>query len=294
MPPRIQQGAEQRLPNLVGGMEWWFPLPNDKGRTRWGTRPRVLTYKSFLWFVVLSYRIKFHFLDEFADRRTAKPNFNLVNKDSLDKILKVEVFVNSDGQLRVAHLILGYTPISSSFQALKCVIRARDPRLHRINVAVPGFLIPCPKVEGAEITTPIPKGIPKTGASSQQWIAGATTLSRLADIEEGEVLEVANSEDKFEVFSQALSPEISHPDLGPPFSPIIDEMGIQCKPKSSLLDLIESQPEKDAFGKAARTKPPTHPPILPSEPAGLKRKREPKGKETVEARKTFPPHEDDV
>ena len=65
-------------------------------------------------------------------------------------------------------------------------------------------------------------------------------MSRLADIEEGEVLEVANSEDKFEVFSQALSPEISHPDLGPPFSPIIDEMGIQCKPKSNLLDLIES------------------------------------------------------
>ena len=38
-----------------------------------------------------------------------------------------EVFVNeADGQLRVAHIILGYTPISFTFQAPKCVIRAKD------------------------------------------------------------------------------------------------------------------------------------------------------------------------
>jgi len=42
----------------------------------------------------------------------------LVNKESLDNILKAEVFVNEDdNQLRAAHLILGYTPISRAFQA---------------------------------------------------------------------------------------------------------------------------------------------------------------------------------
>lgn len=55
---------------------------------------------------------------------------NFVNQPDLNRILKSEVFVHSDGQLRAAHLILGYTPISSSFQAPKCVIKARDPRLH--------------------------------------------------------------------------------------------------------------------------------------------------------------------
>ena len=110
----------------------------------------------------------FCFTDGFANRRAAEPNFNLVNKDSLDKILKAEVFVNSDGQLRVAHLILGYTLISSSFQAPKCVIRARDPRLHRISVAAPSFLLPGPKVEIKEVTTPILEGIPTIGASSLQ------------------------------------------------------------------------------------------------------------------------------
>ena len=71
------------------------------------------------------------------------------------------------------------------------------------------------------------------------------------NIQEEEVVEVVDSEDKFEVFNRALSPEVSNPDLGPPFSPIIDEMGIQRKPKSNLLDLIKSQPRRDALGKAA-------------------------------------------
>ena len=54
------------------------------------------------------------------------------------------------------------------------------------------------------------------------------------------MVEVADSEDEFEVFNQALSSETSVPEPGPPFSPLINEMGIQRKPKSSLLDLIES------------------------------------------------------
>ena len=82
------------------------------------------------------------FLMPFVDRCTTEPNFNLVNKEGLDRILKAEVFVNEDdGQLRAAHPILGITPISRAFQAPKCVIKAHDPRLCCINVAVEGFLL---------------------------------------------------------------------------------------------------------------------------------------------------------
>ncbi|XP_075661484.1 uncharacterized protein LOC142631245 [Castanea sativa] len=49
------------------------------------------------------------------DKRAVIPNFGLVNQLSLDEILKAEVFVPSDSQLRAAHLILGYTPISKGF-----------------------------------------------------------------------------------------------------------------------------------------------------------------------------------
>ena len=86
------------------------------------------------------------YLMPIADRCATEPNFNLVNNEGLDKILKAEVFVNEDdGQLRVAHLILRITPISHAFQAPKCVIKAHNPGLHRISVAVEGFLL----LEGA-------------------------------------------------------------------------------------------------------------------------------------------------
>ena len=54
------------------------------------------------------------------------------------------------------------------------------------------------------------------------------------------MVEVADLEDEFEVFYKDLSLETSVTNLGPHFSPITDEMGIQRKPKSSLLELIEN------------------------------------------------------
>ena len=77
----------------------------------------------------------FGVFDDFADRHATEPNINLVNKESLDNIFQARVFMHDEGQLRVAYLILGYKPISSDFQTSKCVIRARDPCLHRISVA---------------------------------------------------------------------------------------------------------------------------------------------------------------
>ena len=79
----------------------------------------------------------------FEDSRSTKPLLSLVNRVSLDKILQSEVYVNeADGQLRAAYLILRYTLISRAFQAPKCVIKARDPRHHRISVAYEGFMVP--------------------------------------------------------------------------------------------------------------------------------------------------------
>ena len=217
------------------------------------------------------------------------PNFGLVNQQSLDKILKVEVFIHTDGQLRAAHLILDYTPISKSFLDPKCVIKARDPWLHWISVAAPGFLLPGLVPKGTLTTKPIFEAIQKLASPPKQTI-GVATSSYPTNIEEEEVVEAPDFEVEFEVFNQALSPETSTPDLGQPFSLILDEMGIQRKPKSSLMDLIESQPGKDTPGKVAQTKSPTPPPTLPLQlgPADLKRKREPKGKEVIDVGKTHP------
>ena len=61
----------------------------------------------------------------------------------METILKVEIFVNEvDNQVRATHKILGYDPIQKSFSTSKYMIRAKDPRLHRIIVAEHEFLLP--------------------------------------------------------------------------------------------------------------------------------------------------------
>ena len=108
----------------------------------------------------------------------------------METILKVEVFVNKVyNQVRVTHKILGYDPIQKSFSALKYVIRAKDPWLHRITIAEHGFLIP----EGL----PDPKGTSLAGSSSSHQIAEVEggRVER-----EEQVAELGKSEDEFGVF----------------------------------------------------------------------------------------------
>ena len=70
-------------------------------------------------------------------------------------------------------------------------------------------------------------------------------------------------------------------------------MGIQQKQRSTLQELLESQPGWNALEKAAYTKLPPLPPIqtLRADLANHKRKREEKGKEVAETGRTLPSHE---
>ena len=129
-------------------------------------------YSSFIPPISVLNKVLFFFLkNDFADNRSTKPLLSLVNRVNLDKILRSEVYVNeADGQLRVAHLILRYTPICRAFQAPKCVIKTRDPRLHRISVAYEGFVVPegILILEGTPLTQPLFVATPSVGASSSQ------------------------------------------------------------------------------------------------------------------------------
>ena len=97
-----------------------------------------------------------------------------------------------DNQLKAAHLILGYMPISRAFQVPKCVIKAHDPRLHKISVVVESFLLP----EDASI----PEGVPLVGSSSSHLVVKEEEEG--TEKEEG-VVELSSSEDEFEVFNRA-------------------------------------------------------------------------------------------
>ena len=76
----------------------------------------------------------------FADKRHVSPRFSLINIADLNRILRSEVLVSEDRQLRAAHLILDFEPISDSFQEVGHVIKVGNPRLCRIDVSILGFL----------------------------------------------------------------------------------------------------------------------------------------------------------
>ena len=118
----------------------------------------------------------FNFPKDFANKHASILNFNFINQPDLDKILKAKVFVYSDDQLKAAHLILGYNLLSSSYQALKCMIKAKDLRLHLINITVPGFLNLGPR----------PQGVLKVELLLQYKAEDEATLSQLATKEEEE------------------------------------------------------------------------------------------------------------
>ena len=127
--PDSNKVLKKGLLDCIRGVARWSPLSDKRGDTRWGSRSRFIISKLphflFLLFVFIhefSFDLRyfllmifFVFSNGFAEKKVVVPNFNLVNQLSLDKILKAEVFVHIDGQLRVAHLILDYIPISKSF-----------------------------------------------------------------------------------------------------------------------------------------------------------------------------------
>ena len=59
---------------------------------------------------------------------------------ALNYLLRSEIFVSKGRQLQAVHLILDFEPISRVFQEIGHVIRAGDPRIHRIDVSKLDFL----------------------------------------------------------------------------------------------------------------------------------------------------------
>ena len=75
-----------------------------------------------------------------VDKRLVNPQLSHTNIVGLNYLLRSEIFVSEDRQLRAVHLILDFKPISRVFQDIGHAIRARDPRINRIDVSKPNSL----------------------------------------------------------------------------------------------------------------------------------------------------------
>ena len=80
------------------------------------------------------------FLAVIVDRRHIAPRLSFTNIVALNYLLRLEIFVSEDRQLRAIHLILDFKPIPRTFQDIGHAIRIGDPRINRIDVSRPYFL----------------------------------------------------------------------------------------------------------------------------------------------------------
>ena len=80
------------------------------------------------------------FLAVITDRRHAAPRLSFTDVAALNYLLRLEIFVSEDRQLRAVHLILDFEPISRTFQEIGHAIRAGDHRINRIDISKPNFL----------------------------------------------------------------------------------------------------------------------------------------------------------
>ena len=135
----------------------------------------------------------------------------MVNVQALNYLLRFEIFVSEDGQLRAAPLILNYEPLSRAFVDAGQAIRAGSPRLARIDVSKPGFLarrdlplaqLPIQRVL-QEVTAP-GEGVDSSHSSLE------AEMNQFHFAEEGEVLtkpvELSNSDLDIDRFSAAHTP----------------------------------------------------------------------------------------
>ena len=76
----------------------------------------------------------------FADRNHVAPWLSFINVAALNYLLRFEIFVSEDRQLRAIHLILDFQLILEIYQDVGNAIKASDPRLARIDVSWPSFL----------------------------------------------------------------------------------------------------------------------------------------------------------
>ena len=169
----------------------------------------VLTFNfTYFWYshcCLLVLKLFFVVPTDIADPCATTPSLRLVNKASLDKVLQAKIYINeSDGQLRAAHLILGYNPISHAFQAPSCVIRAKDPRLSRISVTYEGFIVPqgVPLPRYSPLTEPMPVASLAVAATSSPPVFQVEEEEKVEQEEEGFV-DLTSAVDDYEIFNQS-------------------------------------------------------------------------------------------
>ena len=183
--------------------------------------------------------------------------------------------MNNDRQLRAAHLILDYKPLSRAFQEVGNAIKANDYRLARIDKSRPHFLVPhdLPLVDH-----PIPQGVPFAAqpiqqvplglAVAEEGIASSSSLEEEEETQGVEAIVISKVEEETDEYSCIQTP-------APVITYVEDSSNNEAEemaPKSgqSLRELMKGRNKVSTPQEANKSKPPVNPPRpLPQLPANL-------------------------
>ena len=106
----------------------------------------------------------------FTDKRQVAPRLSLTNVVALNYLLRSEIFVSEDRQLRVVHLILDFEPILEIYKEICHAIKASDLWLARIDMLVLNFLA---QEDLPPIVLPLQRVLPKVAAAPRVEIASS-------------------------------------------------------------------------------------------------------------------------
>ena len=183
--------------------------------------------------------------------------------------------MNDDGQLRVAHLILDYEPLSRTFLDVGNSIRANDYRLACIDISRPGFLAShnLPPVDH-----PIPQGIPFAAQPFRQMplaqvvaeegVASSSSLEEEIDrfrFEE-EAIVISEAKEEADEYSCVQTPTQIITYIGDSSD---EEEEMAPKTGQSLRELMKGRNKAPSSQDKNKSKLPVNPPPLPQLPADL-------------------------
>ena len=123
--------------------------------------------------IIFIYLIMIFSSNVFADKQHVGLKLNLVNVPAFNKLLRSEIFVSEDGQLRAIHLVFDFKPLSNAFQDVGKAIRAGDPRIHWIDVSHPGFLA---REDLLPIDYPLPLALATTAVPRERTASSRLSL----------------------------------------------------------------------------------------------------------------------
>ena len=175
--------------------------------------------------------------------------------------------MNDDGQLRAAHLILDYEPLSRTFLDDGNSIRANDYRLAHIDVSQPGFLAPhdLPPVDhlipqGIPLAVQPLQQVPLAQAVAEEGATSSTSLEEEIDKfrfeEEAIVISEAEEEADEYLCVQTLAPIITY--VGD--SSDNEEEEIAPKIGPSLKELMKGRNKVPSPQEKSKSKSPVNPP----------------------------------